>query len=120
LRNIREEATTLAYRNGSPTRQTYVPETPVEIAIHLPPIAWRVPKGRRLVLHIASSWFPTFHNHANVSTTWGIAAHSAVAQQRLLGGPVHRAMLTLPVLPGEPPPPVDPAAPAPTARASGG
>jgi len=84
--NIRDSITTLAYRNGAQTPQTYVPGGPVSVTIDFWPIAWRVQPGSRLRLDISSSDFPKFHAHTNRAGPWEKQTGADLAKQTLYGG----------------------------------
>ena len=80
---IRDDINTLALRNGSPKRLTYVP---VELVFDLPPIAWQIQAGSRLRFDVTSSNFPAFNAHPNRAELWSTVANPALAKQTIHGG----------------------------------
>ena len=90
--NIRDDITSLSYRNGSIHKQPYVAGSVVELEFNLTPIEWKFQPGSSLRLDISSSNYPMFNAHPNVEGNWSTVVNPAVAQQEILGG-----MLSLPV-----------------------
>ena len=84
--NIRDSATSLAYRNGAETPQDYTPGERVSVSLDFWPIAWRTQPGSRLRLDVSSSDFPKFHAHTNRAGNWAAQTGADLAEQVVYGG----------------------------------
>ena len=90
--NIRDDLTSLSFRNGADSRQTYDANSAVEIVFNMTPIEWTLRPGSSLRLDISSSNYPMFNAHPNVVENWAYIESSPKATQTLYGG-----KLSLPV-----------------------
>jgi len=95
--NIRNGITTLAYRNGSPERITYTPNSVVEIVIDTWDVAWRIRKGSRIRVDISSSNFPEYAVHSNFPGIWSLQEKTRKANQTVYFGKDHPSCLILPI-----------------------
>ncbi len=86
--NIRDNITSLAFRNGSEVPLEYSPGEQVEITIEIWPIAWEVQPGSKLRLDVSSSDFPKFHAHSNIAGPWAEQTEVTIAEQIIYGGNV--------------------------------
>jgi len=86
--NIRDDITSLSFRNGSDTRLRYTPGEPVELVFPLTPIDWTLQPGSRLRLDISSSNSPAFPPHPNRAGLWSEIGDVQTANQTLSGGSV--------------------------------
>ena len=84
--NIRDNITSLAYRNGGFNPAEYTPGESITLKLDMWPIEWRVSKGSRIRLDISSSDFPKFHAHRNRAGPWAEQDGVDVATQTLFGG----------------------------------
>lgn len=95
--NIADGITTLAYRNGAEQPLHYEPGATADIAVALWPIAWRLARGSRLRLDIASSNFPAYHIHPNMAGNWAELTEARVARQTVLFGGEFASYVELPI-----------------------
>lgn len=86
--NIRDNITSLAYRNGSELPLEYTPNEQVEITIEMWPIVWELRPGSKLRLDISSSDFPKFHAHSNIAGEWAEQTEVKIVEQTIYGGSV--------------------------------
>jgi putative CocE/NonD family hydrolase len=84
--NIRDNITSLAYRDGGFSPREYTSGESITLKIDMWPIEWRVSKGSRIRLDISSSDFPKFHAHRNRAGPWAEQNGVDVATQTLFGG----------------------------------
>jgi putative CocE/NonD family hydrolase len=84
--NIRDNITSLAYRDGGFNLREYKPGESITLKIDMWPIEWRVSEGSRVRLDISSSDFPKFHAHRNRAGPWAEQDGVDVATQTLFGG----------------------------------
>ncbi|OCT12944.1 hypothetical protein A8709_21725 [Paenibacillus pectinilyticus] len=84
--NIADGITSLAYRNGASSPQSYEPGRIESIRMELWPITWQLRSGSRLRLDVSSSNFPAYHVHPNVAGNWAEQAEVKRANQTLYGG----------------------------------
>ena len=84
--NIRDNITSLAYRDGGFNLREYTPGESITLKIDMWPIEWRVLEGSRVRLDISSSDFPKFHAHRNRAGPWAEQDGVDVATQTLFGG----------------------------------
>ena len=97
--NIQEGALRARYRNGIDRPSLLQPGQPVELTIDMRSIAYLVPKGHRLRLHVTSSSFPRLERNLNTGgrnydETVGVVAINRVHHDKLLS-----SFVELPVLP---------------------
>lgn len=86
--NIRTCATTLQYRNDSPTPIPYNPSDIVECEMDMWDIFWKLEENIRLCIEISSSSYPEYHIHCNTDSPWAIQKEMYVAHQQIwIGGP---------------------------------
>ena len=94
--NIRNGITTLAYRNGSPERISYTPNSIEEITIdhgH----SFRMQKRSRLRIDISSSNFPEYAVHSNYPGVWSKQDKTKTAKQTIYVGQDHPSCVILPI-----------------------
>ena len=97
--NIQEGALRARYRNGIDQPSLLQPGQPVELTIDMRSIAYLVPAGHRLRLHVTSSSFPRLERNLNTGgqnydETVGIIAINRVLHDKFLS-----SFVELPVLP---------------------
>jgi putative CocE/NonD family hydrolase len=95
--NIRNGITTLAYRNDSPERISYTPNSVVEIDIDSWDVAWRIQKGSCIRIDISSSNFPEYAVHSNYPGVWSLQDRTKKANQTIYLGKDHPSCLILPI-----------------------
>ncbi|MBP2643639.1 MAG: putative hydrolase, CocE/NonD family, partial [Firmicutes bacterium] len=100
--NIRDSITSLAYRNGAKTAQTYKPGSVVDVKLELWPVTWTIKKGSRIRVDISSSNFPTYAVHSNVAGPWAQQANVKVANQTIYIGGKHGSFIEIPLLAAKP------------------
>lgn len=86
--NIRDDITSLAYRNGINTAQAYIRNSKVSLQFTLPPIDWTLAEGSALRLDISSSNAPAFAPHSNHAGVWSEIESYRIAEQTLYSGQV--------------------------------
>lgn len=86
--NVRNGITTLGYRNNTPVRIEYTPNSIVEIEIDSWDIAYNFKKGTKIRLDIQSSDFPQYAIHSNNAGVWSEQKESKVAKQTIYFGGV--------------------------------
>ncbi len=96
--NMRNQITTMAYRNQSPHRILYEPGTKTAIALITLPVAWKINKGHRLKLQITSSNLPEYAIHANYPGAWSLIPKVRKAAQKLYLGGDSKSRIRLPVM----------------------
>ena len=84
--NIRDNITSLVYREGGFNRLDYTPDEAINVNIDMWPIEWRLSAGSRIRLDISSSDFPKFHAHRNRIGPWAEQDSVEVATQTLFSG----------------------------------
>lgn len=94
--NIRNGITSLAYRNGATTPQTYKPGEVIDVNIETWPITWTIKKGSRIRVDISSSNFPEYMPHSNYAGIWGLQGQLKVAKQTLSTGGKHHSYIEIP------------------------
>ena len=97
--NIQEGALRARYRNGIDRPSLLQPGQTVELTIDMRSIAYLLPKGHRLRLHVTSSSFPRLERNLNTGgrnydETVGVVAINRVHHDKLLS-----SFVELPVLP---------------------
>ncbi len=95
--NIRTGASTLRYRNGVGKAVPYTPGEPVVLEYSLWDICWRLRRGARIRIDVASSSFPEYHIHPNTAQPWALAADTRRAVQTVFSGGTDGSRLELPV-----------------------
>ncbi len=96
--NMRTGITTLGYRNGSRTRQTYQPNEKVQISIDTWDLAWKLQKGSRIRIDITSSDFPQYSIHSNYVGCWAKQDKIRIANQTVYFGKEDDSYICLPVI----------------------
>jgi len=82
--NIRTGITTLGFRNNPlGPRQSYDPNSEVELLIESLPIMWQLQPGSKIRLDISSSDFPQYSVHSNYAGVWSAQDKTRVAHQTL-------------------------------------
>ncbi len=85
--NIRNNITTLSYRNKVTTRKKYTPNETVLIEIECLPVLWSIKENHCIRLDVSSSNFPEYAIHPNIAGIWSEIEHTVIANQKLhLGG----------------------------------
>lgn len=99
--NIQEGALRLRYRDGFVSPAMMQPGTRYTARVDLRSIAYLVPRGHRLRLHVTSSSFPRLERNLNT----GAASNSHETRMQVARNTVHLdgegSWLELPVLPGD-------------------
>lgn len=101
--NIQEGALRLRYREGIDRPRLLVPGEPVDASVDMRAIAYTVPRGHRLRLHVTSSSFPRLERNLNT----GAPNNSAATDMAVAVNRVHHAgdapsWVELRVLPPQP------------------
>jgi uncharacterized protein len=101
--NIQEGALRARYRNGVDQRSLLEPGERVDLMIDMRPIAYLVPKGHRLRLHVTSSSFPRLERNLNTGGRNYDESAGVIAANRVYHDRQALSYLELPVLdePGE-------------------
>lgn len=81
--SIQEGALRLRYRNGFASPQFLAPGVPVRITVDMRSIAYRLPKGHRLRLHLTSSSFPRLERNMNTGGNNAMEHQFVVATNRV-------------------------------------
>jgi uncharacterized protein len=97
--SIQEGALRLRYRNGFAAPELLEPGSPVRIAVDMRSIAYRLPQGHRLRLHLTSSSFPRLERNLNTGGNNATEAQIVVANNRVHYGVQGGSWLELPILP---------------------
>lgn len=84
--NIRDDITSLSFRNGATKRLVYEPGDRVRLEFALPPIDWTIGPGSALRLDVSSSNAPAFPPHPNMAGLWSEIATVKIAEQSVFGG----------------------------------
>ena len=95
--NIRTAVTTLAFRNGSHTREDYTPGEPVRIEFNSWDVAWQLQKGSRLRVEFRSSDFPQYAIHSNYAGAWAEQRAARTALQTIIWGGENGSFISLPI-----------------------
>ena len=95
--NIRTGVTSLGYRNGSPHRVSYTPNTAVALLIDSWDISYQFQAGSRIRLDIYSSDFPQYAVHSNFAGEWAKQAEIKPAEQTIFWGLAYDSCLILPL-----------------------
>ena len=96
--NLRTGITTMAYRNNSPKRISYVPGDIEEINIKTLPITWKISAGSRIRIDISSSDFPQYAIHSNYKGIWSTHDKTKIANQILHTGGKYDSSIQLPII----------------------
>ena len=97
--NIQEGALRARYRNGIDRPSLLEPGQRVELTIDMRSIAYFVPKGHRLRLHVTSSSFPRLERNLNTGGRNYDETIGVIAVTRVYHDDKARSYVTLPVLP---------------------
>jgi len=84
--NIRDDITSLSFRNGALSRQNYEANSAVDVVFNLTPIKWTLQAGSTLRLDISSSNYPFYNAHPNVTENWSTLEKNPSANQTLFSG----------------------------------
>ena len=84
--NIRDDITSLSFRKGASSRQTYAANSIVDLIFDLTPIVWQLRPGSALRLDISSSNYPIFNAHPNIEGNWALTAEHKKAKQTVYAG----------------------------------
>jgi uncharacterized protein len=85
--NIQEGALRARYRDGIAAPKLLMPNEPAELTIDMRSIAYMIPKGHRMRLHITSSSFPRLERNLNTGAKNNLAESKAVvATNRIFHG----------------------------------
>lgn len=95
--NIRTGITTLGYRNGSKTRQTYIPNQKVDIVIDSWDVAYELHEGSRIRVDVSSTDFPQYSVHSNYAGPWALQEKKRTATQTIYWGGENKSFLELPI-----------------------
>lgn len=95
---IQEGALRLQYRNGFEKGEPLVPGQTYEVVVNLRSIAYQLPAGHRLRLHIAGSSFPRLARNLHGAGDGNAQSQPVVARTRIHHGGAATARLELPVL----------------------
>lgn len=99
--NIQEGALRARYREGIAHPRLLVPGTAVELSIDMRSIAYTVPAGHRLRLHVTSSSFPRLERNLNTGGSNFDETQGVTAVNRVLHGPDAQSWVELPLLPAD-------------------
>ncbi len=94
--NVRGTITTLAYRNGTPRRATYIPGEKVMIELKTWDIDWCFKKGSKIRLDISSSDFPQYSVHSNYPGIWSVQEKTKKAKQKIYTGAENGSCVVFP------------------------
>jgi uncharacterized protein len=98
--NIQEGALRARYRDGIATPKLLTPNEPVPLTIDMRSIAYMIPKGHRLRLHITSSSFPRLERNLNTGAKNNLAESKAImAANRVFHGKGQKSYVELFTLP---------------------
>ncbi|HEU5134540.1 MAG TPA: CocE/NonD family hydrolase [Steroidobacteraceae bacterium] len=97
--NIQEGALRLRYRDSFVSPQLMTPGEVYRVSVDMRAIAYRLPKGHRLRLQIASSNFPRLERNLNTGGNNYDESQPVVATNRILRSPGYPSAVLLPVLP---------------------
>lgn len=84
--NIRDDITSLGFRNTDEPQGRYEPGSVVPLTFELVPIVWEVRPGSSLRLDVSSSNYPIYNAHPNVRGPWASIVDSKKATQTLKSG----------------------------------
>lgn len=94
--NIRNDITDIRY----PDEDSYADYTPGDVrklSLTMLDVTWRLKKGSRLRIDIASSNHPAYHIHPNTAQCWADAVDSKIAHQTVYYGDGQASCVILPV-----------------------
>lgn len=97
--SIQEGALRLRYRNGISRPELLEPGQPVRAVVDMRSIAYRLPKGHSLRLHVTSSSFPRLERNLNTGRDNANETEMVVATNKLHYAVDGGSWLELPVLP---------------------
>ncbi|MCW7537522.1 CocE/NonD family hydrolase [Aquabacterium sp. A7-Y] len=96
---IQEGALRARYRAGFATPLALPPDQPQELTVDMRSIAYQVPAGHRLRLHIASSSFPRLERNLNTGGDNHGETRAVVARNRVYHGGDAPSFIELPIIP---------------------
>jgi putative CocE/NonD family hydrolase len=96
--NIRDDITTIAFRNKAPQPLTYKPGEIINLEMNLPAIMWNVKKGSRIRLDVSSSNYPMYHIHPNVAGIWSLQTNVKIANQTIHAGGSLQSYIDIPFM----------------------
>lgn len=94
--NIRNDITDIRYPDED-SFADYVPGSMVKLSLTMLDVVWRVRKGSRIRIDIASSNHPAYHIHPNTTECWANATTSKIAHQTVYYGKGQESCVILPV-----------------------
>ena len=94
--NIRNDITDIRYPDEV-SFADYTTDTVRELSLAMPDITWKIKKGSRLRVDIASSNYPAYHIHPNTTECWADTVTSKTAQQTVYFGKGRASCVILPV-----------------------
>ncbi|MEQ1517388.1 MAG: CocE/NonD family hydrolase, partial [Usitatibacteraceae bacterium] len=97
--NIQEGALRARYRNGINRPELLQPGNPVDLQVDVRSIAYTIPQGHRLRLHVTSSSFPRLERNLNTGGRNFDESVGIVATNRVYHGPGQVSFIRLPILP---------------------
>lgn len=100
---IQEGALRLRYRDGFSAPSLMEPGRRYDVAVDMRSIAYTIPRGHRMRLHVTSSSFPRLERNLNTGAPLNAdETVGVVARNSVFHGPGASSWLELPVLPGSP------------------
>jgi len=96
--NMRTGITTLGYRNGAQSRMTYNANSKTEVVIDTWDLAWKIKKGSRIRIDIASSDFPQYSIHSNYAGCWAKQDKTRIAHQKIYFGGNNSSYVSFPTI----------------------
>lgn len=94
--NIRNDITDIRYPDEE-AYEEYEPGTIRKLELSMADVTWRVKKGSKVRVDIASSNFPAYHIHPNTTENWADATTSVKAKQTIFYGEKQESKIILPV-----------------------
>lgn len=94
--NIRNDITDIRYSDEESYAE-YVPGSVRKLSLTMLDVTWRVKKGSKIRIDIASSNYPAYHIHPNTMECWADATKSKIAHQTVYYGKGQESCVVLPV-----------------------
>lgn len=94
--NIRNDITDIRYPDEE-GYEDYEPETIRKLELIMADVTWRVKKGSKIRVDIASSNYPAYHIHPNTTENWADATTSVKAKQTVFYGINQASKIVIPV-----------------------
>ncbi|MCD8216654.1 MAG: CocE/NonD family hydrolase [Clostridiales bacterium] len=94
--NIRDDITDIRWRTDHDVEE-YEPGSVVELTLPMIDCDWMLKKGSRIRVDIASSNFPAYHVHPNVTDNWAKTDKVEVAEQCIYTGGKYDSRIDIPV-----------------------